>query len=94
MRNASDENGKQNLNTYSVFNNPFFEKRAVYEIMWKTIVELDWQHITKWRMGIACWIPKAINTHAGYVILIASPLQQWLLERSSSLRYMYIDCLV
>jgi len=31
-----------------------------------------------WRLRIACWIPKATNTHSQYVILIAFPLQQWL----------------
>jgi len=31
-----------------------------------------------WRMRIACWIRKAIDTHSEYVILIAFPLQQWL----------------
>ena len=29
------------------------------------------------RMRIACWLPKATNTHSEYVILIALPLQQW-----------------
>ena len=36
----------------------------------------------------------ATNTHAQYVILTAFPLQQWLQERASMLRYMYIGCLV
>jgi len=40
-------------------------------------------HMSKWRMRIACWITKATNTHSEYVILIAFPLQQWLLERAS-----------
>ena len=44
-------------------------------------------------MRIACWIPMARNTHSEYVILIAFPLQQWLLERASMLRYTYIACL-
>ena len=39
------------------------------------------------RMRIACWTPKATNTHSQYVILIAFPLQQWLQERFSLLRY-------
>ena len=39
--------------------------------------------MTVWRMHIACWIPKATNTHSEYVILIAFPLQQWLHERTS-----------
>jgi len=34
-------------------------------------------------MRIACWIPRAINTQYGRVILIAFPLQLWLHERSS-----------
>jgi hypothetical protein len=46
------------------------------------------------RMLIACWITKATNTHSQYVILIAIPLQQWLQERASMLRYTYIACLV
>jgi len=47
-----------------------------------------------WRMRIARWIPKATNTHSYYVILIAFPLQQWLHERGSLLRYTYSACLV
>jgi hypothetical protein len=42
------------------------------------------------RMGIACWIPKATDTHSQYVILIDFPLQQWLGERASMLHYTYI----
>ena len=39
-------------------------------------------------------VPEDTNTHSEYVILIAFPLQQWLHERASLLRYMYIVCLV
>jgi len=42
-----------------------------YEIMWKNIVEPDRLQMTIWRTRIACWIPKAINTHSQCVILIA-----------------------
>jgi len=59
----------------------FFENRAVYEIMWKKIVEPDRPSMTIWRMRIERWIPKATNTHSEYVVLIAFPLQQWLHER-------------
>jgi len=46
-------------------------------------------------MRIACWIPKATNTHSEYVILIAFPQQQWLYERVSMLRHTYIAaCLI
>ena len=43
--------------------------------------------MTIWSMRIACWIPKATNTLSEYVIPIAFPLQQWLHERASVLRY-------
>jgi hypothetical protein len=47
-----------------------------------------------WRMRVACWIPKAAKIHSEYVILIAFPLQHWLHERLSVLRYTYVACLV
>jgi len=34
------------------------------------------------RLRIACWIPKATNTHSEYVTLTAFPLQQWLHVRA------------
>ena len=52
----------------------FFENRAVFEVMWNNIVQLGRLHMTIPRMRIACWIPKATNTHSGCVILIAVPL--------------------
>jgi hypothetical protein len=46
-------------------------------------------------MRFACWTTKArIETRAEYVTLTAFPLLQWLRERASMLRYMYIGCLV
>jgi hypothetical protein len=45
-------------------------------------------------MRIACWIPKATNTHKCCVILIAFPLLRWLHKRASVLRYTYFACLV
>jgi hypothetical protein len=45
-----------------------------------------------WCTRIACWIPKDIDTHSEYVILIAFPLQQWLRERASVLR-LYVHSL-
>jgi hypothetical protein len=56
----------------SIFFSP--ENRAVYEIMWKNIAEPDRPQLTIWRKRIACWIPKATNTHSEYVILIAFSL--------------------
>jgi hypothetical protein len=46
------------------------------------------------KMRFACCIPKATDTHSQYRILIAFPVQQWLRERASMLRYTYITCLV
>jgi hypothetical protein len=59
-----------------MFNNFFFEDRAFDEIMWKKFVERGMPQMTILRMRIACWIPKATNTHTGYVIIVAFPLQQ------------------
>jgi hypothetical protein len=41
-----------------------FENRAVYEMMWKNMLEPDRPQMTTWRMRIACWVPKATNTHS------------------------------
>jgi len=46
------------------------------------------------RMRFGCWITKATNTHSEYVTLLSLPLQQWLHERASMLRYTYMACLV
>jgi hypothetical protein len=45
-------------------------------------------------MYVAHCIPRGTNTHSGCVIVIAFPLQQWLHEHASMLRYMYIASLV
>jgi hypothetical protein len=62
--------------------------------MWKNVVERGRPQMTIWCMRIAWWIPKATDTHSEYVIIIAFPLQQWLNEGASMLRYAYIACLV
>jgi len=46
------------------------------------------------RMRIPCWITEATKSYSEYIIFIAFPLQQWLHERSSMLRYTYTACLV
>ena len=86
---------RENQNTHFVTSNIFFfENRAVYEIMWKNIVEWGKPQMTVWRMRIAGWIPKATDTNSEYVIFIAFPLQQLLEERVSMLRYKHTACLV
>jgi hypothetical protein len=68
-----------------MFNNFFFQNRAFCEIRWKNTVEPGRPQMTVWHMRIACWIPKAKNTHSECVMLIAFPLQQCLAERHSAL---------
>ena len=46
--------------------------------------------MTTWRTRIACWITEAANTLSAYVIFIAFPLQKWLYESASTLRYTYV----
>ena len=62
--------------------------------MRKNILELGRPQMTIWHMRIPCWKPKATNKRTDYVILVALPLQRWLHERASILRYNYIACLV
>ena len=46
-----------------MFSNFFFKIRAVYEAVWKNIVEPGRPQMTVWFMRIVCWIPKATNAH-------------------------------
>ena len=72
----------------------FFENHAVYEIMWKNIVEIGRSHMTIWRMRNACWIHKATKTYLDFAVLFTFPLQQCLHECTWMLHYTYIACLV
>ena len=77
-----------------MFNNFYIEIRAVYELMWKNIVQPGSPQTAIWRMHIACWIPKAVNIHSAYVTDFVFPLQHWLHERTSVSLCTYIACLV
>ena len=88
---SSNKSCGENRNTHFMFNNFFY--CAVYDIMWKNTVEPGKKQKATWRMRSACWITKATNTHLEYLILISSPLQQYLHGRVSILRYMNIACL-
>jgi hypothetical protein len=51
------------VKTHFVLNNIFFlENPAVYEKMWKNIVERGRPQMTIWRMRIACWTTKATRS--------------------------------
>ena len=62
--------------------------------MLENITEPNRPQMTIQRVRVACWITKATDTHSEYLIVIASPLQQWLRERAPVFRYTYIACLV
>jgi len=92
MRNVSDKSCRGNQNTHFVFSN-FFENRAIVLDKLEKCVRVG-QATDDNVMRIACWIPKPTNTPSEYIIRIAFPLQQWLHERTSVLRYTYIVCIV
>jgi hypothetical protein len=80
-----------NQDTHFVFSNFFFsENRAVYEIIWKGVIQPERPQMTIWRTRIAYWVPKATDTHSQYVTLIVFPLQQWLHESALILTVEYI----
>jgi hypothetical protein len=86
MRNISGKRCRENQNTHFTLRNFFFfENRAIYVMTWKNMVDPGRPQMAIWHMRNACWIPKAINIHYEYVLLIAFPLQQWLHERASML---------
>ena len=88
MRNVSDKSCRE-FKTHILCSIFFFvspENLAGYERMLNNKNRVG-HKMTIWRMRIACWIPKATNTHSQYVILIALPQQQCLHERASLLGY-------
>ena len=82
----------EKFETHFMLNSFFSENRAIYEMKWKIFVELGRPQIR--HMCIACWIPKATSTYSEFVIPVAFPLQQWLHEHVSMLRYTYVARLV
>jgi len=79
----------EKIKIHILYSITFLENYTVYENMWKSIEEPGRPQMTIWRMRIVCWIPKATNTLSEYVIIISFPLQQWLHESASLLRYTY-----
>jgi len=58
--------------------------------MWKNVVLPNRLQRRMWRMLIVHWIPKAKNRPSEYVILLVSPLKQWLDECATLSDYRYI----
>ena len=84
----------EKIKTHILCSITFFPRKPSRFIMRKNVIEEGRPQMTKRRMRIACWIPKATNTRTGCVILNAFPLQQWLNERASILHLKYTACLV
>jgi len=78
------------------FQNTLSKTCAIYEIILKKIagVRQATDDAKIRRKRFACWIPKTTDTHSEYAITIAFPLQLWLHERPSTLRYTYIARLI
>jgi len=75
MRNISDNTCSEHKHTNFRFNNLFrklFSLRDNTEKCGRARQATD-DNIIR-RMSIACWIPKATNTHSEHVILITFPL--------------------
>ena len=80
MTNVLDKSCRENQGINCTFNNFFPENR---EKMRKGMVEPYRSQMKIRRLCTACWIPKATNTLSEPLF----PLQQWLHERASILRY-------
>jgi len=93
MGNVSDRVGEK-VKTHITWSLTFFKKSCHLAIMWKNAVKPGRPQITTWCVVIACWVPKATNTHSPYVIFSVFSIQQWLHGCTSILCYIYIVCLV
>jgi len=93
MRNVSNKRYRESLNTHFIFHNSF-ENSAVYETMRKSIVEQDRLQMRIWRMRIACWIPKATNTHTHTRCVILIPFPTTTMVARTRLNVtLYVHCL-
>jgi len=91
MRNVRDKSCKENPITHFMFS----DIRAVYEIMWKNMVEPDRPQIKIWRMRFSCWVGK-IHRHTLIIFNTYCFSVATVVTRASFniLRYTYIVCLV
>jgi hypothetical protein len=94
MTSAVNKTCRENQDTHFMSSTSFSEYRAVYEVMWKNMVEPDRNHMTIRRMRCACYITKATDTYSEYVILIAFPRKQWLTRKRLVIAFMCIMLLL
>jgi len=77
----------ENQKTDFVFNNFFFCRKS-YRLGDNVVKYCRAEQIT----DECTRCTEVTNTHPEYVILTTFPSQEWLHERTSKLRYTYIDC--
>jgi hypothetical protein len=91
----SDKNYRENQNSYFMITTYFFSLKSCH--LWDNVEKYGRAgQATYANMG-ACALHAgylALQTHSSHAVYIALPLPQWLQERASMLRYMYIGCLV
>ena len=79
--------------THILYSVTFFLKLCrLWDNLEKTFVERGKPQKTIWRMRIACWIPKATNTHTGCVILIDFSTTT-MVVRTRLIGALYVHCL-
>jgi len=104
MRNASGKSCRENQNTFYAsqlfsfffFFLSFFSSPKIVSLfeVWKNIVEPGRPQMTIWRVRIACWIPKATNTHSQYVTHCFSTVTVVARTRLNVTLYVhYLSCL-
>ena len=84
----------ENIKTHFMFSD-FFSTSilAVYEIMWKNMVEREWPQMTKWRMRFACWISKATKHTQNMEYLLFSTATMVTRKRLSVTSYLhFVSC--
>jgi hypothetical protein len=74
MKSVSDKTAEKIKTHNSFIITFFFENHAIYETMWKNILQPGRPQMTIWGILIACWMCKATITLLEYVILAAVPL--------------------
>jgi hypothetical protein len=85
MRNVSGKNFKE-IKTHFMFSQLFLENCAVYDIMWKNVESA--QPNCDNMAHKHCMLDTKGYKHT--VIFIAFPIQQWLHELASMLRYTWV----
>jgi len=93
IKNISDKSCTETRNTHFIFSSVFRKSCRLWNNV-ENVTQPGRPQMIIWRMRIACWIPKATNTHTSFVTIIAFPLQQWLNERASLLRCTHIAGIV